>query len=618
MITAAMIDFRIYRAAFIPALAAFVVMMFSLEGVPSAPDPQIAPASFDGERAQENVREILALGDDRSPGSEADAGTAALVQERFDAIEAGTVAGQTFEMEVEGETRELRNVALTLAGESDDVVLVTAGRDSAEGPGAASSAAATAALLELAETLGGTEHAKTFILVSTAGSTEGAEGLRRFIEVFDETDRIDAALSLVQPGAAEPRAPYVLRHSVDDRSTAMELVRIAEETFAEQGGREPLERGLASALARLAFPMAAGEQAVLISEGFDAIGISSAGERPLEADQDGEEDYSPQTLEEFGAAALNVILVLDPLPQELEHGPATYAEFSGSLLPGWAISVFALALLLPAAVVALDGVARAARKRAGVIRALIWAFLLALPLAIAFVAIRLLGALEVIASPPYPFDPGRLSLGLPELLLLLVIAGATVAGYALAGLLRPPRRPAREALIPALGAAASAGALAIWLLNPFLALLFVPLAHAWLLEARPGRGPRVLAAVVGLLCLLPVLLALRSSAAAVGAGPWDVVVTLSDGQIPLPTALAAALLLGAQAGLLILAWHPPGRVGARTDDREPLGVRPRTGWVPQAERPEPGSIVPAAESADDPDERESNARDREHDSDTSP
>jgi hypothetical protein len=596
-----MIDFRIYRAAFIPAVAAFVVMMFSLEGVPAVPDPQIAPASFDGDRARDNVREILALGDDRTPGSEADAGSAAIVLERFEDIEAGTTSRQTFEMDVEGEERQLENVALTLAGESDEVVLVTAPRDSAGGPGAASSAAATAALMELAETLGGTEHIRTFVLVSTDASTEGAQGIREFIDAFENPDRIVAAISLTQPGAAETRAPFVLRHSIDDSSTSMQLVRIAEETLAEQGGREPADPGFLSDLARLAFPTGAGEQSVLISEGVSAVGLSSAGERPLSPEEDGEAQFSPAVLEEFGAAALNMVLVLDPLTQPLDHGPDAYAAFSGSLLPGWAVSVFALSLILPAAVVALDGVARAARRRAGVTRALAWAFALALPLAAAFAAVRVLGGVEVIASPDYPFDLGRMDFGLPELLLVLALGGATAAGYLLSGLVRPPRRPRREALVPALGAAASAGALAVWLFNPYLALLMAPLAHVWLLDARSGRGPRVLAAGVGLLCLLPPVLALLSAVGAVGGGPWDVVVLLADGQIPLQTALAGAPLLGALAGLIVVAWHPPER---RTDDPGRIGARPQGAWVPAGLDKEAGSINRLPDTADVTGERE--------------
>ena len=601
-----MIDFRLYRIAFIPAIAAFVVMMFSLEGIPEPPNPQIAPATFDGDRARENLRGILALGDDRTPGSDADNGTAALVLERFEEIASGTAAKQTFDAEVGGETQELQNVVLTLAGESDEVVLITAGRDSAEGPGTASSAAATAALMELAEALGGTEHAKTFVLVSTGASSEGAEGVRQFLDAFDERERVVAALSLVQPGAADPAPPFVLRHSTDDKSTSMQLVRIAEETLSEQGDREPQGRSFLSELSRLAFPMAAGEQSVLISEGLDAIGISSAGEKPLEPTEDDEEHVSPASLEEFGAAALGMLLVLDPLTQPLQHGPDTYAEFSGSLVPGWAIGVFALALLLPAGVAALDGVARAARRRAGEIRALGWAFALALPLAAVVLVVRGLGAAGVIASPAYPFDPSRLELGFSEALLMAVLAGATAAAYLLSGLSHLPRKAHREALVPALGAAASAGSVAVWILDPFLALLLVPLAHVWLLAGRAGPGPRVLPAVVGFVCLLPALLALLSSAGAVGAGPWDVVVTVAGGHLPATTLLAACPLLGALAGLVIYAWHPP--VG-RTNDGGELGVRPQAAWVPDMTRPAPVSIDPPATSADDPGERKATKRD---------
>lgn len=601
-----MIDFRLYRIAWIPALAAFVVMMFSLEGVPEPPSPQIAPAAFDGERARKNVREIAALGDSRTPGSDADGGVAALVQERFEEVEAGTTTVQEFEAEVDGETRELRNVAITLAGESDEVVLVTAGRDSAEGPGVASSAAATGALMELAEALGGTEHTKTFVLVSTGASTEGAEGAQEFIDAFEERERIVASLSLVQPGAAEPAAPFVLRHSTDDASTSMQLVRIAEETLAEQAGREPEGRSFFSDLSRLAVPMAAGEQAVLIAEGLDAIAISSAGERPLEPAADDEAHFSPAVLEEFGAAALGVILVLDPLAQPLEHGPSSYVEFSGSLVPGWAIAVFALSLLMPAAVAALDGVARGARRRAGEIRALAWAFGLAIPLAATIVAVWLLGLVGVIASPPYPFDPGLYSLGLGEGLLLAVLAAGAGALYVLGGLSHPPRRTYREALGPALGAAASAGALVVWALNPFLALLLAPAAHVWLLAARAGSASRVMPAIAGALSLLPVLLALRSSASAVGAGAWDVVLMVVDGHLSVPTLLVATPLIGSLVGLFVLAWHTPEE---RTNDLGGIGVRPQENWVPDAQDPAAGSIDPITSPADDSERTGSKDRD---------
>ena len=76
----------------------------------------------------------------------------------------------------------MRNVILTLPGSSERTILVLAHRDSAEGPGAATSAAATATLLGLADDLGRSRRTKTMIFASTDGGSDGAEGARKLIE----------------------------------------------------------------------------------------------------------------------------------------------------------------------------------------------------------------------------------------------------------------------------------------------------------------------------------------------------------------------------------------------------------------------------------------------------
>ena len=82
----------------------------------------------------------------------------------------------------------------------------------------------------------------------------------------------------------------------------------------------------------------------------------------------------------------------------------------------------------------------------------------------------------------------------------------------------------------------------------------------------------MLPAVVGFVCLLPALLALRSSAGAVGAGPWDSWSMVAGGHLPATTLLAACPLLGALAGLVIYAWHPP--VGRTNDGGRARGSTP--------------------------------------------
>ena len=53
------------------------------------------------------------------------------------------------------------------------------------------------------------------------------------------------------------------------------------------------------------------EQAVLIERGIDAIGISSAGDRPLSESEDGLASLDPDALGGFGRAALSLVFALD-------------------------------------------------------------------------------------------------------------------------------------------------------------------------------------------------------------------------------------------------------------------------------------------------------------------
>ena len=552
-----MIDFRLYRIAWLPAVLAFVTMMFSLEGVPEPLQPQVAPTAFDGDRAQVNERQILNAAAEREAGSDGDAAVGDLVLDRFKGIEAGTPADQPFTESIDGDDAELRNIAVTLPGESDRTILVMAARDSASGPGAASSAAATAALIELAEVLGGTEHTKTIVVVSTDAGTDGAIGAREFVDAYPDADLIDAAIVLSQPGSAQPDRPHVLRDSTGDESTSAQLVRTAEQAVSDHADRPPAERSTFSDLARLAMPAAAGEQSVLIADGLDAIAISSAGEEPLPPDRDEPDDFDIETLTQFGSAALGAVLVLDQTTASLDHGPDTYIRFAGNLIPGWAVAILALAMLAPAALAAIDGVARAARRRAGIVRAITWTVGLAVPLLGALVAIYLLALIGLIARPRYPFDPGRFGIGIGEVLLMLILAGGLVAGYVLTGLGDAPARARRQALVPALGAAGVLGALVTWLLNPFLALLLVPAAHIWLIGSRDRAPGRALTLVAVVLALLPAALALRVSTAAIGAGPWDLLLSIADGHIGAVALIALCPLAGSLIGLVILAGREP-------------------------------------------------------------
>jgi len=125
-------DLRLYRLAFIPAIAAAIVLAFSLQGVPSAVEPPPGTLEFDAAEAAKLTRDVLALAESREPGSEGDNAVADFVAERFGSIVAGELGEQKVEATIDGEEVELRNVLMTLPG-SDHAIVVIAGRDSRDG-----------------------------------------------------------------------------------------------------------------------------------------------------------------------------------------------------------------------------------------------------------------------------------------------------------------------------------------------------------------------------------------------------------------------------------------------------------------------------------------------------
>src|SRR5688500_11005007 len=110
-VTTTMIDPRIYRAALIPVLFAFVLLAFSLENRPQPLRTPLAPDAFQGDRAFERAYEAgEGLSDrfaDRRPGS---AGDNELAREIADQMDAAGFRVRT--LEHEGDTidgpRDLR------------------------------------------------------------------------------------------------------------------------------------------------------------------------------------------------------------------------------------------------------------------------------------------------------------------------------------------------------------------------------------------------------------------------------------------------------------------------------------------------------------------------------
>jgi hypothetical protein len=544
------IEFRLYRVAFLPAIAVVIAVAFSLEGVPEPLLPELSPAGFEPTRALGVARQIVEAAPSRAPGSEGDRASAAIVERSFSDVSGGTISEQDFGSNYAGEDVSLRNVILTLPGESDRSIVVLAARDSPVGPGAASSAAATGVLVELARALGAFDHTKTLVLVSTDGAGDGASGARQFADSFEEIGGVDAVVVLSQPGSRHRRQPFVVGSSTGDQNTSIQLVRTAQHAVEEATGETPELGGVLSGLARLALPAGLGEQAVLIEHGLDAVAISSAGEAPLPVADDGLDDLSVRSLGDFGGAAFSTVLALDARAEPPEHGPDSYLIAGGNLLPGGPLSFLALALLVPAAVVAVDSLARASRRRLGVPRALSWTVALALPLLVGLLAIYLMALLGLVPRPGFPFAPAQFAVGPGEIVAMLVPVALAVGSFAMLRLLSTPHDVAHEALPPALGGMLVVGGVLAWLANPFLALLLAPVAHVWILPLtrRPPSTAAMAAAVT--LSLLPFAIAAIYVCATLGLDPWDLTLMVSDGQIGAVVAVAACLVLAGLAGLV--------------------------------------------------------------------
>ena len=561
-IDAGLVNLRLYRLAFIPAAIALAVTMFSLSGVPKPIEPLIPTGAFDGAAASATAREIVRLAPVRPPASAGDDRIADLVRERFAEIPAGAVSEQRLETELD-DSALVRNVLLTLPGDPARTIVVAAGRDSERGPGAASSAAATGVLIELAEALGVAGHDSTYLLASTSG---GGTAARALIDSLLGGDSVDTVIVVSQPGAAEPSPPHAVITSAGRESGPVQLRRTAERAIETQTGITADDPTAFGELARLAFPSGLGAQAPLIADGTDAVAVSSAGERPLSEGDDSPEVVSGKSIDEFGRSVHALVGAVDTEPG-LDHGPSTYVELSGNLIPGWTLAALGLALFLPALLAAIDACARVSRRGGALIRGFLWAVARSAPFVGALALLYGLALTGPIPRPEFPFDPGVYPSGAraaSAFALIGLLALVTALVLRRVGL---SARTAPAGSLPALGAITVLAATALWIANPFCALLAVPIAHVWVLaDTAGGRLRRALVVVAAALAVVPIIAALLSVSSALelgGAAAWTFTLMVADGQIGLAVMLPAALLAGGLLAAIALALTGGGRLPAQ-------------------------------------------------------
>ena len=586
------LDVRVYRAAFLPALVALFVAAFSLADRPPAAAAPLAADAFNGERAfgaGEPLRNSLVeLGrsyPDRQPGSADDGALADRVANTLGAVD--RTDRPAFRVTRE-RTGDVETVVGVRPGLSSRRIVVMTHRDSLARPGLAE-LSGTAAMLELARLFRARELRKTLVLVSTSGATQGFTGAHAWAERA-AGGPVDAVLVLGDLAGARAERPWVVPWSLGAGPAPLALQRTVENAVRAEVGRPGGTRATAQWIRR-ALPITVSEQGVIAEASLPAVLVGVSGER---GPRPGERVRRAR-LAQFGRAALRAVMAIDATgPAQNDRAGAAPAFSEGvdgivtlrNVLPDWAVRLLVGTLLLPAFLTALDGFFRVRRRRLAVTPWLAWLGTIALPLLLAWLWVRLLGATGALEPPDAPMLPlppveraGALALGSVALVLALGWFGVRPLLLARTG---KRASPAAGGLAAATGAVLCTVTALVWVVNPYAAALLLPAAHLWLFAAAPATRLRgwAGAAAVGI-GLLPIAIVALYYATALRLDPldeiWMATLSVASGRLSFAVAVVAAALVACLAGL-ISVMRTRHRVAANAEP-EPLRTRGPAGYA---------------------------------------
>jgi hypothetical protein len=560
-----MLNPRIYRMALVPVVLGVIVFAFSLGDQQSALSTNIVPDAFSASNAFRTMGSLATDYPKRHPGTLADnrlAGRvyAALKHDKFrvvtDTSTASTADG----------SRTIQNVFGIRAGAHNGSIVIVSHRDALNAP-ARAGLSGTAVMLELARVLSGQALNRTLILASTSASN-GTAGAERLASVLPGP--VDAVIVLGDLASAQVRQPVVAPWSNGQEVAPTALRNTLQAALRAQAGLTAQEPGVGGQLAHLAFPMSGTEQAPFDSRGIPAVLLSRSGTPDIAAN----ESVSKAAIGAMGRTVLEATEALEA--GAAVAGPSAYLIWDAKVIPSWAVRLLVLVLILPVLAVTIDGLARVRRKGHSISRWVGWVLASALPFVLAVLLVVIAGATGWIGTaPPSPVWSGVVPLGGGGIALLvlsglLIVGGFLVLRRVLTGRLRLDRAAARAAARrsprrpdgtsgapPELGThGAAAGvmvvlcvaSLAIWLANPFAALLLLPALHLWVWAVTPEpRLPLAVRVAMLLIGLAPGALVGLAFANTFGLGPvgtaWSTVLLLAGGTVGVVGAVEWSLVL---------------------------------------------------------------------------
>ena len=553
-----MLDVRLYRLAFVPVVVALLLAAFSLGERPRPIRTTLAPDAFDGARASATLDALAQAYGRRAPGSPGDEALADRVQDELE--RAGFTPRRTgfTAQTVEGEQR-LETVIGERVGRNNRRIVVVTHRDAAA-PGAEAELSSTAALVELARLFRGRATRRTLTLVSTSGATGGEAGIRRLVGQLGDGP-VDAVLVLGDLAARAVRRPVVVPWSESGGIAPMRLRRTVEEAVRLETDLDPGSPRALAQLFRQAAPLTLTGQGALGAEGLAAVTLQASGERgPPPGARASEEQ-----LEAFGRATLRSISALDNGP-DVPSGPREYLFAQRQVVPRWTVALVGAALLLPALLAAVDGLARVRRRRGAVTPWLRWLAAGAVPFVLVALVARVLGLAGAVPSLPGAVDPAVLG---PDAAVLAVLGLVLVLGLLVRGpvarLLGARPAPQHDDVAGASAALAvllAVLAVVVWAVNPYTALLLAPAVHLWLLAAVPEvRVPRPVVVLMVLAGFLPWALVALYYSSQFALDPlelvWLCALLLAGGTTGPLGVLAWSLLLSCAVGAAVAGWRKP-------------------------------------------------------------
>ncbi|MDO9406923.1 hypothetical protein [Patulibacter sp.] len=585
-------------------LLAALVAVFSLRALPRPLTADLPADAYDAASAMRLNTELTRTFPSRRAGSPGDAALGDRVgAELRRALPSAAIDVDEFTSDTPDGTRTLRNVSATLPGLPGPEIMIVAHRDALR-RGSAAEMTGTAGLIALARAAGQNRFQHTVQFVSTSGGSGGGlSGATRLAKAAK--GRVSTVIVLGDLSGDRSRQPVVVSWGNTPSAAPLRLGRTVEAALRGEGLRPAPSESLWRQVVRRGLPATVGEQGEFDQAGVPSVlltttdSIASSATAPVDAGRFGAS----------GRAAVRALLAVD-MPRA-DVGPQQGSlVIAGRELPGWALRVLLLCLVLPLTGGALVLSIALARDGVHLLGGLAWTVGCAVgPLVAGLVAI---GAGRTgLAWPalPAPFAGTAVQTGagawvLIGVLLLLLLVLTALARPFLTREVAGHHRPTRPSVAFGVFVVLLVTMVPLLVLDPLAAYLLVPALAAWPAAISPfpvvaplhRAGLFLVGALLPLAAIVTVVSDLRVGIVEV---PWWLVLLVAGGHIT-PVAMLLLSLVAGTAIATLLSVVPPvtnpvtGRRGG-APEREPRRRRRRPvadgepfgGPAPQDEAPAP-------------------------------